>query len=469
MLSLQIPQCSSRPFHRRELLRIGGLSLPGISLPQLFALQSASAHQTPAAPAKSCVFIFLFGGPSQLDLWDMKPRAPREIRGDFHPIQTSAPGVEICEHLPLLAGVMHHVCLVRSMHHRMPVHGPACSEIYSGRPYPLPPITDQARREDWPSLSALVTRFGPLRNGLPSAVVLPWLSQFRGQQLPIAGQIGGRMGSQFNPFLLAAGLDNGLFDAQELQPGDTAAAHRLTQRATLLKHLQNSAIDPKAAAAQLLERHQQTAFAMLESGRIGQAIDLETESPEVLQRYGNSVFGRSLLAARRLVQAGVPLVTVNWYDESFNDKVSPHWDQHNHIFPTLKDRMLPVFDKAFSAFLHDLHERRLLDSTLVTAAGEFGRTPRIGQFTQNAMTEANGRDHWPHAFTVLLAGGGVNGGQVFGSTDQHAGQVRDYPVTPADLTATILKHLGVDPGLQYWDPFQQQRQALTEGLPIPIT
>ena len=468
MLSLQIPQRSGSRPHRRELLRIGGLTLPGLSLPHLLALQSASARQTPNPAAKSCVFIFLFGGPSQLDLWDMKPSAPREIRGDFQPIHTSAPGIEISEHLPLLAGAMHHVCLVRSMHHRMPVHGPACSEIYSGRPYPLPPITDQARREDWPSLSALVTRFGTLRNGLPSAVVLPWHSQFRGQQLPIAGQAGGRMGEQFNPFLLSASLEDGRFNAQELQPGDPAATQRLTHRAALLRHLQNSAFDHKSAAAQRLERHQQTAFAMLETGKIGKAVDLESEPPHVLNRYGSSVFGRSLLAARRLVQAGVPLVTVNWYDESFNDKVSPHWDQHNHIFPTLKDRMLPVFDQAFSAFLLDLHDHRLLDSTLVTAAGEFGRTPRVGQFTQNAMTEATGRDHWPHAFTVLLAGGGVKGGQVFGSTDRHAGQVRDNPVTPADLTATILNHLGVDPTLDYWDPIQQQRQMLTDGRPIPV-
>ena len=240
MLSLQIPQRSGSRPHRRELLRIGGLTLPGLSLPHLLALQSASARQTPNPAAKSCVFIFLFGGPSQLDLWDMKPSAPREIRGDFQPIHTSAPGIEISEHLPLLAGAMHHVCLVRSMHHRMPVHGPACSEIYSGRPYPLPPITDQARREDWPSLSALVTRFGTLRNGLPSAVVLPWHSQFRGQQLPIAGQAGGRMGEQFNPFLLSASLEDGRFDAQELQPGDPAATQRLTHRAALLRHLQNS-------------------------------------------------------------------------------------------------------------------------------------------------------------------------------------------------------------------------------------
>jgi hypothetical protein len=469
MLSLQLPDMFGRTSRRRELLRIGGLSLQGLSLPHLLALQSASGGRM--SGGRSCVFIFLFGGPSQLDMWDMKPQASREIRGEFRPISTSAADIQVCEHLPQLAGAMHHICLVRSMHHRMPVHGPACSEIYSGRPYPLPPITDEARREDWPSLSSLVTRFGPVGNGLPAAVVLPWHSQFRGQQLRIAGQTGGRMGEQFNPFLLSAGLDTGEFDAQELQTEDAVASARLARRAQLLGKLEHAPVSAgvsATAAVQRLQQHQQTAFAMLESGRIGRAVDLTQESPATLQRYGKSVFARSLLAARRLVEAGIPLITVNWYDDSFNDKVSPHWDQHNHIFPTLRDRMLPVFDQSLSAFLEDLHQRGLLPGTLVAAAGEFGRTPRVGQFTQNAMTESTGRDHWPHAFTVLLAGGGIRGGQVFGSTDQHAAHVRDNPVTPADLTATLLQHLQVDTTQQYWDPFQQQKQALSDGQPIPV-
>jgi hypothetical protein len=474
MLSLQLPDPSGPRLRRRELLRIGGLTLPALSLPQLLSLQSASgcsARQSLGTAGRSCVFIFLFGGPSQLDMWDMKPQAPREIRGDFRPIATSAADIQICEHLPQMAGVMHHVCLVRSMHHRMPVHGPACSEIYSGRPYPLPPITDQARREDWPSLSSLVTRFAPAGNGLPAAVVLPWHSQFRGQQLPIAGQTGGRMGEQFNPFLLSAGLETGEFDAGELQTESPAAATRLASRALLLNRLERQTTPadvPANATIQRLHEHQQTAFAMLESGRIGQAVDLTQESSATLRRYGPSVFARSLLAARRLVEAGIPLITVNWYDDSFNDKVSPHWDQHHHIFPTLRDRMLPVLDQSLSAFLEDLQQRGLLSNTLVAAAGEFGRTPRVGQFTQNAMTEATGRDHWPHAFTVLLAGGGIRGGQVFGATDHHAAHVRDNPVTPADLTATLLQHLGVNTSQQYWDPFQQQKQVLTEGRPIPV-
>ncbi|MFM7057480.1 MAG: DUF1501 domain-containing protein [Planctomycetota bacterium] len=474
MLSLQLPERSGCVLRRRELMRIGGLTLPGLSLPQLLSLRSASgsaALQQSVSEGRSCVFIFLFGGPSQLDMWDMKPQASREIRGDFRPIATSAADIQLCEHLPHLAGVMHHVCLVRSMHHRMPVHGPACSEIYSGRAYPLPPITDQARREDWPSLSSLVTRFGPAGNSLPSAIVLPWHSQFQGQQLRIAGQTGGRMGEQFNPFLLSAGLESGEFDASELQTESPAASTRLMHRARLLNQLEqrSSAADvPADSAVRRLQEYQQTAFAMLETGRIGRAVDLTQESPATLDRYGKSVFARSLLAARRLVEAGIPLITVNWYDDSFHDKVSPHWDQHNHIFPSLRDRMLPVFDQSLSAFLEDLQQRGLLSNTLVAATGEFGRTPRVGQFTQNAMTEASGRDHWPHAFTVLLAGGGIRGGQVFGATDHHAAHVRDNPVTPADLTATILEHLGIDTTRQYWDPFQQQRQVLTQGRAIPV-
>lgn len=457
---------------RRELIRVGalgGLSLAGRGLP---AVTGERGQQ------RSAVFIFLFGGPSQLDMWDMKPAAPVEIRGQFQPISTSAPGVQICEHLPQLAGQMHRVCLVRSMNHRMPVHGPACSELYSGRPYPLPPVTDQARREDWPSLAALLTRSALSASGLPPAIVLPWHSQFMGQSERIAGQSGGRMGEQFNPFLLRAGLDGGQFDAAELQLPDASAGQRLQRRTALLQRLQETRIAGRgvlesggqgvgsAAAHVRWQQQHDSAVSLLSGGQLGVAVDLERERPEVLARYGGSVFGRSLLAARRLVEAGVPLITVNWYDDSFHDKVSPHWDQHNHIFASLKDRMLPIFDRAMAAFVGDLGERGLLSTTMVAAAGEFGRTPRIGQFTQNAMTEKSGRDHWPHAFTALLAGGGIRGGQVFGSTDHQAGQVRDNPVSPADLTATLLGHLGVSTDESWWDPIQGQWQKNSEGQRI---
>jgi uncharacterized protein (DUF1501 family) len=181
------------------------------------------------------------------------------------------------------------------------------------------------------------------------------------------------------------------------------------------------------------------------------------------ERYGPHKFGQSLLLARRLIEAGISLVTVNYDDETSSDKVSPFWDTHNHNFPTLKERLAPRFDRAFATFLEDLDQRGLLQTTLVVATGEFGRTPRIGQFVQNAMTEKTGRDHWPHAFTVLLAGGGVRGGQVHGATTSNGGYVKDEPVSPADLSATILHHLGIDATQEYWDHFQQIPRRLSEG------
>ena len=475
MLSVRSRVTGGERIGRREWASRGGRSVAGLSFLQQLRLQQALGGGErvggPVVGQKSCVFIFLFGGPSQVDMWDMKPQAPLEVRGEFRPIATSAADIQICEHLPLLAGQMHQVCLVRSMRHQMAVHGPACSELYTGRPYPLPPVTDESRREDWPSLTSLVTRYGLADRGVPAAVVLPWHSQFRGQSLRIAGQTGGRMGDDFNPLLLAAALETGEFDAKELTLSGRQSSERLQQRTQLLESLERRCGSELGSQSKLVAdfgRHRERALAMLASGGPGRAIDLSQESAVTQERYGRSVFGRSLLAARRLVEAGVPLIVVNWYDESFYDKVSPHWDQHNHIFPTLRDRMLPVFDRAMSSFIEDLAQRDLLQTTLVAATGEFGRTPIVGQFTQNAMTEKTGRDHWPHAFTVLLAGGGIRGGQVFGSTDGQGGQVRDNPVTPADLTATILQQLGLESNLKYWDPFQQQMQPLTVGHPIGV-
>ncbi len=194
--------------------------------------------------------------------------------------------------------------------------------------------------------------------------------------------------------------------------------------------------------------------------------DIRDESPQLRARYGETKFGQSLLLARRLVESGVSLVTVNWDDETRNDKVSPFWDTHNHNFAALKDRLAPRFDLSFSALVEDLAERGLLESTLLVVTGEFGRTPKIGQIVQNGMTEKTGRDHWPHAFTVLLAGGGVRGGQVYGATNKIGAFVEDRPVSPADLSATILHHLGIDFTRHYHDEFQQLPQLLSTGRVI---
>lgn len=442
---------------RRELLRIGGLSLCGLSMADLTA---QVAHRP---RFRSCVFVFLFGGPSHIDLWDMKPNAPAEIRGEFKPVATSVSGIHLCEHLPRLARQMQHVCLLRSMTHRMPVHGPACSEIYSGRPYFGPPITDQAKPEDWPSLAALVARFGSAGK-LPTSVVLPWYTQFVGQDRRIAGQTGGRMGERFNPVCIDGEPERSNYHVPGFDLQIDLAPGRLDQRRRLLERLE--ARQPANHPGQQLARHAQTAYAMLEQPAFRQALDLRRAAVSQREAYGMTRFGQSLLLARRLVEVGIPLITVNWDDETKLDKVSPHWDTHHDNFARLRTLLCPLFDRAFSAFLGDLHVRGLLDSTLVVALGEFGRTPKIGQFTQNNMTQKSGRDHWPWAFTALLAGGGVRGGQVYGATTSNGGYVRDRPVSPADLAATILVGLGIDPKRAYYDHFQEMEQECCEGTPI---
>jgi uncharacterized protein DUF1501 len=447
---------------RRELLRIGGLSLLGLTAGKLNQLRA----QQPAVRerAKSCVFLFLFGGPSQVDLWDMKPNAPPEIRGEFKPAATNVPGIQICEHLPKLAQTMDKICLVRSMTHRMNVHGPACSEIFTGREYFQAPTTDQATREDWPSLSSLVMRYGSSASGLAPSVVLPWYLQFTGQARRIAGQTGARMGELYNALLVQGDVGQANYEITGLQLRDDLPLQRMNERRGLLRSIDftDAGRAGIGEALAMLDANRSRAWSLLEN-RAGEVLDLKREPQHVRERYGQTTVGQSLLMARRLVEAGVPLVTVNWQDETHIDGVNTCWDTHQNIFSKLKTLLCPLFDHAFPTFISDLAERGLLETTLVVALGEFGRTPRMGQFSQSSNTQKTGRDHWPHAFTALVAGGGVRGGQVYGATNENGGYVVDKPVSPADLTATILSHLGIDPSQTYHDEFQKLPRKLSEG------
>lgn len=448
---------------RRELLRAGGLSLLGLSTADLARLRAGPAA-TPAVARRrrnACVFLFLFGGPSHIDLWDMKPAAPAEIRGAFRPAATVVPGIQLCEHLPRLARVMDRVCLLRSMTHHMNVHGPACSEVFTGREYFGPPTTDQATLQDWPSLSAMVMRHGRPHAGLPASIVLPWYLQFPGQAKRIAGQSGGRMGERYNAFLLQGDLGRADFEIEGLRLPADVPLERVRTRRDLLARLQ----DPRTPAPAAYDSNCRSVYELLEH-RAADVLDLRCEPAAVRERYGQTTVGQSLLLARRLVEAGVSLVTVNWQDETKIDGVNTCWDTHQNNFAKLKDLLCPLMDRAFPAFIEDLHERGLLETTLVVAVGEFGRTPKLGQFTQSNNTQKSGRDHWPHAFTALLAGGGVRGGQVVGATTVDGGYVQERPVTPADLTATVLHHLGIDHTLPYEDEFQRLRFCLSEGTPL---
>jgi hypothetical protein len=346
----------------------------------------------------------------------------------------------------------------------MNVHGPATSEVQSGREYFGPPITDQARPEDWPSLSSMTMRYGASRAGLPPAVVVPWYLQFPGQAKRIAGQTGGRMGERHNAFLIHGDFANADYQIEGLELNDETPWERIRQRHELLRRIEAARAAPavRGGAEEQFERNSGAVYTLLEN-RASEVLDLRREPNAVREQYGQTAAGQSLLMARRLVEAGVSLVTVNWQDETITDGVNTCWDTHHDNFSKLKDLLCPIFDRAFSAFVADLHQRGLLETTLVVALGEFGRTPRMGQFTQSANTKKSGRDHWPHAYTALLAGGGVAGGQVYGATSANGGYVADKPVTPADLSATILHHLGIDPTQEYQDEFQQLRYRLSDG------
>ena len=270
------------------------------------------------------------------------------------------------------------------------------------------------------------------------------------------------MGERHNAFLLNGDLDDPAFEFQGLKLTEGMVPQRLRDRRSLLARLREADAAPPSEAFDLNRRG---AYALLES-RAGEVLDLRREPRAARERYGLTAVGQSLLLARRLVEAGVSLVTVNWQDETKTDGVNTCWDTHQDNFAKLKTLLCPLFDRAFPAFVEDLYERGLLETTLVVAVGEFGRTPKLGQFSQSANTRKTGRDHWPHAFTALLAGGGVRGGQVYGETTSDGGYVRDRPVTPADLTATVMHHLGIDPGQRYEDEFQHLSNRLSEGRAV---
>jgi uncharacterized protein (DUF1501 family) len=308
----------------------------------------------------------------------------------------------------------------------------------------------------------MVMRYGRAHNGLPPSAVLPWYLQFPGQAKRIAGQTGGRMGERHNPFLVNGDIAREDFTLEGLVAPEEITRERFAERTALLERLQSGSGN---AATEAHDLNRQIANRLVGSAA-GEALELRREPASVREKYGRTAVGQSLLMARRLVEAGVSLVTVNWQDETTSDGVNTCWDTHQNNFAKLKDLLCPLFDRAFPAFIEDLHQRGLLETTLVVAVGEFGRTPRLGQFTQSNNTRKTGRDHWPHAFTAVLAGGGVRGGRVFGATTRDAGHVADDPVSPADLTATILHHLGIDHTKQYEDEFQLLRHRLSDGTPV---
>ncbi len=376
----------------------------------------------------------MWGGPSHLDTWDPKPDAPEDIRGPFRAISTTVPGISISEHFPLLAQQTHRLSIVRSMCHDDATHLSTAHRVLTGHLAPTP-FSDAAgpSPRDWPHLGAIVSKLRPTPGAIPSAVNMPWTVMHPaapGGKAP--GQDAGWLGKAFDPFHVDGDPNDAAFQVQGLGLPAGISAGRLADRRTLLERLANIARGAESSP-QSWDRHQQKALDALVSSQARGAFQIEREDPKLRDRYGRHIHGQCLLLARRLIEAGVGLVTVNWHNDG-----NFFWDTHGNNFNSLKHRLMPPADQGFSALLEDLAARGSLDETLVVWVGEFGRTPRINRAN-------SGREHWPHCYSAVLAGAGVRGGSVFGASDRWAAYPANNPASPDDLGATILHALGIDP------------------------
>jgi hypothetical protein len=414
---------ASSRFDRRGFLKVGTAGLLGLSLADVLRAEAAAGRR---GKANGVILVWLGGGPSTIDIWDLKPDAPEEIRGEFKPIDTKADGVRICEHLPKVAAVMDRCALVRSLHHTITDHGAGARYVATAHP--------PSAALQYPSLGALAAKLLPAEGGIPPFVTLDGGAGFPGGA--------GFLGPAYGPFAVDTGGGRGSPRVEGVALPDGFTTEQLTDRDQL-----RGAFDTKFRSlddADLpagLDRFQQQAVDILRSDRVRKAFDVSAEKAEVREAYGRFPFGHGALTARRLIEAGARFVTVGLNG----------WDTHGGNFRTLSQQLLPQLDRVLAALVSDLHERGLLETTVIYCAGEFGRTPRVNS---NA-----GRDHWPRSMAVFLAGGGVKGGTAYGRTDANGMAPDVDPCSPADVAATVFSLLGIEPA-------REIRTAT--GRPLPV-
>jgi Protein of unknown function (DUF1501) len=435
---------------RRQMLHVGGLGLLGLTLPGLLRAQTG----TNRGRARSCIMLFLMGGPPQHSTWDPKPEAPAEIRGPFRPIATAVPGIQISELMPRLAERMDKVAICRAVSTGDNAHSSSGYYMMTGIPH-QPLNSENANPgapNNWPTLGAIVQKVRGSTSGgsIPAAIRLPHrIFNTDGSVWP--GQDAGLLGMTADPWLLQCVPGAASMRASEFSLSADLPSGRLEDRRRLLDAV-NRGIDAVDHADQLhrFDRQTQQAFDMLRSARAGHAFDLEREPAAVRDRYGRSPFGQSVLLSRRLIEAGVSLVQVNWYRGPNEPPDNPCWDSHVDEPNRLRNVLVPPTDQAFAALLDDLSQRGILDETLVVCLAEFGRTPRYNG--------RRGRDHWGPVFSVALAGAGICGGAVHGASDRQGAQPREGRVRPEDLTATILHCLGHAPDTEIHDTLNRPIQ-----------
>lgn len=447
---------------RREVLRVGGLGACGLSLSQLLKPHSQASESTRAtspAPARSCIVLFLLGGPPQHSTWDPKPDAPNEVRGEIGPISTTLPGVQFGELMPRLATHMDKLAILRGVSTNDNAHSSSGYYMLTGRPH-VPMNSENANPgppNDWPNWGSVVQQLSPPRGQLPSAVRLPChIFNTDGSIWP--GQDAGLLGRGLDPWLFRCEPHAPNYHISEFQLPDSMPLDRLNARLDLVKQLdERIAALERFPASRTFAAQQQRAYGLLASAASRGAFDLSAESEETRQRYGKSPFGQSCLLARRLIEADVRLVQVNWFRGPEEPPENPCWDSHTDETRRLKNVLVPPLDHGFSSLLEDLAERGRLEETLVVCMAEFGRTPKF-----NARA---GRDHWGPVFSVALAGGGIKGGVVHGASDNLGAYPRQGLVRPEDLTATMFHCLGFSPDTEFHDN-QNRPYAISRGQVI---
>jgi len=441
-------------FTRREWLNVGSIGLGGLTLPQLLSRPVRGEGATPRiGKAKSVIIFGLLGGPPQHDTWDPKPNAPVEIRGPFGTIASRTPGFRVGELMPETAKLTDKIAVLRAVVTNDNAHSSSGYQMLTGVPH-LPLNQESATPKppnNWPSIGAMVRYLQPGVGRLPSAVTLPEHIWNDGN-FPWPGQDAGLLGRKHNPWLIHCDPSAAQFKIDAMDPPTEIPAHRVTSRRSLLDQM-NQQFDEigRNRSFETYDASMQKAFELVSSGAARTAFDMSQEPEKLRERYGRNRFAQSCLLARRLVEAGVSLVQVNW-TRIANLPNQGGWDTHAKHNESVKGFLMPMMDRAFSALVTDLDTRGLLDETLVVWFGEFGRTPR---FNGNA-----GRDHWGHVFSLALAGGGIRGGVVYGSSDKNAAYPLDGRVEPRDLIATIFHCLGFSPDTEIRD---------TEGRPLPVS
>jgi hypothetical protein len=473
--------------HRRDaMLRLGRLGLGSVTLPELLRLESdrlarasggtpagglaggvaggadAGAPPRPRGRAKSCILIYLWGGPPQQDMWDMKPESATGIRSQFATIPTVVPGIDVCEHMPLFARHTDKVALVRSVTHPSNNHEPSVYRTLTGRiNNTLSVPRNQRNRNDFPNLGSIVSWFTPAGE-MPAAVTIPRPIGHDG--VTYSGTHGGFLGGRHDPMETAAAEETPEKPTHPIALQSDLAEARLLARRGLLGTLEE--LDERyqhVRSARSIDSYRAQGFSMLTSPKAKRAFRLDLETVETRERYGRNEYGESLLLARRLVEAGVRLVTISWMYIQKGGNVANVWDNHGPFEGLTGTNMLkayyclPSLDRGFSALMDDLQREGLLDETLVAMWGEFGRTPKL-----NA---AQGRDHWGAVQTACFAGGGVRGGTVYGASDGDAAYPRSNPVSPEDLLATVYHSLGIDPDAEVYDPLNRPHRVV-DGRPI---